>query len=527
LRAPTENFGVTFAPNLETFLANLERDPSLPAELAQLREQATSEALATARSFHAELGLKPGRGETKRLLLTGHQPELFHPGVWAKNFAVSALADRLRLTPVNLIVDSDLVKSVGLPVPDLSVAPGKVAVVPYSEQLSQVTGWPHEEVLVRDGAELATFPQRVRAQLGGVDGPALLNDFWPRLVASLPITSGRWTWAIARARWQTEEYWGVNNWELPLSRLCATASFAHFVGLIVRRAAEFVQVHNAALADFRRRHRVRSQAHPAPDLQLREGTLELPFWGWHRDRPRRQRLFAAHRRDVWEFGFWEEGWQSLPVVWPAQERHQPQALQELSELGWRIRSRALTTTLFARLFLGAGFIHGLGGGLYDQVTDRLMQDFFGVAPPPMLVVSATLHLRAKGQPDAPARHAALLHRLWASRWHAERWLDFNEQPPAKAVWHTKAAWVQRVPASPQERRLRCRQLKALNAQLADYLTEQRRQWHAELQAAEADLQLHRLARSREWSFLLHHPDDLRTLMNVVADHINHTRPLPP
>lgn len=526
LQAPAENFGITFAPHLETFLANLSLGIALPSDLAQLREQATAEALTTARQLHAELGLQPGRGETNRLLLTGHQPEFFHPGVWAKDFALAALADRLHMTAVHLVVDSDLVKSAGLSVPDLREAPGQVAVVPYAEELARMTGWPHEEILVRDWAEIATFPQRVHAHFGGVEGPALLDGYWPSLVASLPFAAGRWAWAIVRARRLTEQAWGVYNWELPLSRLCMTASFARFIGLVIQRAAEFVQVHNAALADFRRRHRLRSQAHPAPDLQLRDGTCELPFWVWHRDRPRRQRLFAARRHDGWEWGFWEDGWQPLPVVWPERGTDQPQALQRLSEIGWRVRSRALTTTLFARLFLGTGFIHGLGGGLYDEVTDQLMRDFFGVAPPPTLVVSATLHLRAQGRPEAPAQYAELVQRLWASRWHAERWLDLSGQTPAKAVWEAKAHWVQRMPTSAEERRLRCRQLKALNAQLAEYLAHQRRQWHADLKAAEAALHLHDLTRSREWSFLLHHPDDLRKLMSVVAAHVNKTSPQP-
>ena len=41
------------------------------------------------------------------LLLAGHQPELFHPGVWVKNFALNGLARRHGATPLNLVVDND------------------------------------------------------------------------------------------------------------------------------------------------------------------------------------------------------------------------------------------------------------------------------------------------------------------------------------------------------------------------------------------------------------------------------------
>ena len=49
-------------------------------------------------------------------------------------------------------------------------------------------------------------------------------------------------------------------------------------------------------------------------------------------------------------------------------------------------------TLFARLGLGDFFIHGIGGGKYDEVTDAIIRDYFGIEPPRYGVLSATLHL---------------------------------------------------------------------------------------------------------------------------------------
>src|SRR5689334_18196329 len=40
-------------------------------------------------------------------VLSGHQPELFHPGVWYKNFVLGALAKRLDGVGVHLLIDSD------------------------------------------------------------------------------------------------------------------------------------------------------------------------------------------------------------------------------------------------------------------------------------------------------------------------------------------------------------------------------------------------------------------------------------
>ncbi|MFN9917551.1 MAG: hypothetical protein ACK53L_33510, partial [Pirellulaceae bacterium] len=42
------------------------------------------------------------------LILSGHQPELFHPGVWFKNFLLSSLAARHQAVALNIQVDHDL-----------------------------------------------------------------------------------------------------------------------------------------------------------------------------------------------------------------------------------------------------------------------------------------------------------------------------------------------------------------------------------------------------------------------------------
>ena len=73
--------------------------------------------------------LRPRRS----IFLAGHQPQLFHPGVWFKNFALDRLARRHGAVAVNLVVDSDTIKShrrararrVGRPAARVEVPPGR------------------------------------------------------------------------------------------------------------------------------------------------------------------------------------------------------------------------------------------------------------------------------------------------------------------------------------------------------------------------------------------------------------------
>jgi hypothetical protein len=64
----------------------------------------------------------------------------------------------------------------------------------------------------------------------------------------------------------------------------------------------------------------------------------------------------------------------------------------------RLSPRALTLTMFFRLALVDQFIHGIGGGRYDQVTDRLIARHFNIEPPRFCVTTATLYF-----PDAVGR----------------------------------------------------------------------------------------------------------------------------
>src|SRR5438270_707716 len=60
----------------------------------------------------------------------------------------------------------------------------------------------------------------------------------------------------------------------------------------------------------------------------------------------------------------------------------------------RLAPRALTLTMFFRLLLADQFVHGIGGGRYDQVTDDVIHRHFGLEPPRFAVTTATLYFPA-------------------------------------------------------------------------------------------------------------------------------------
>src|SRR5262249_36800609 len=85
--------------------------------LADLRAEARQAAVAAAWAYLREAGEPAPDGPAHSLILAGHQPELFHPGVWVKNFALTGLSAAGGATPLNLVVDNDTVKTNLLRVP--------------------------------------------------------------------------------------------------------------------------------------------------------------------------------------------------------------------------------------------------------------------------------------------------------------------------------------------------------------------------------------------------------------------------
>jgi hypothetical protein len=56
----------------------------------------------------------------------------------------------------------------------------------------------------------------------------------------------------------------------------------------------------------------------------------------------------------------------------------------------RLSPRALTLTLFIRLLIADNFVHGIGGGRYDQVSDEIIREYFRIDPPAFAVTTATM-----------------------------------------------------------------------------------------------------------------------------------------
>ncbi len=466
--------------------------------LSQLAREAKKELLDAARRWTAsyrDVGdwAPPDSG---LVFLAGHQPQMFHPGVWLKNFALSRLAEQRGAVAVNLIVDSDTIRSHAITVPGGTVEQPTVAgpVVPF------------EERRIIDPAVFASFAGRVYEQIRPLVPQALVGQYW-RHVQDRARQTDRLGLCLAQGRHLLEGQWGCRTLELPQSAVCDLDSYRWFACHVLDQAARFRQVHNQAVAEYRHIHHIRSAAHPVADLAEQDGWQEAPFWIWSCHQPRRRRLFVRRTGDSLRLTDRGDLDFSLPLPAGGDASRAVECLQNHGRNGICLRSRALITTMWARLALGNLFVHGIGGAKYDQVTDAIIAQFFGIKPPAYVTVSGTLHLPVSHRHGEGDDLRDLQERLRRLEYQPERFLKTSIDPDgasraeAGRLVEEKWSWITRD-VTAENHRERFLAIRRLNGRLRHWIEPIREETSRALERAEQRSRAAAILARREYAFCL-------------------------
>jgi hypothetical protein len=489
----------------------------------RLRDQARREVVRLARQFLERHGLgdgfppnpAEGAGELPSpLIVTGHQPELFHPGVWVKNFAAAAIAQASGGLSLNLIVDNDIPKDSAIRVPTFQDGRLRGIPVEFDRWPGEV---PYEDWNVGDESMFASFPERVREVLTGAVADPLLDDFWPRAIRRRGHVAGVGL-RFALARREIEGSWGVSNLEVPLSALCQTDSFLWFASHVIAQLPRYQAIHNECLARYRAAHHIRSRHHPVAALGQEDGWLEAPFWVWRAARPRRRGLLARQRGRVVELRIAGESepFITLPLHPEGEACCAVERLRDLPARSIRLRTRALTTTMFSRLFLGDLFIHGIGGAKYDELGDEITRQFCRFEPPVFLALSMTLRLPLPAQPVQPADLSTVNREIRDLNFNPDRHLHEPFPDELRTIIEAKRAAVAGPVTSRRERAARARTIRRLNDAMQRWVQAIRGELIDRRRAIREGFRSNRIARSREFASVLHSESRLEPVLRNVG-----------
>ncbi len=440
------------------------------------------------------------------IVMAGHQPTLFHPGVWFKNFALQRIAGNVGAHAINLVIDNDVAagRSIRVPVRD-SIGRVSYRSVHYD---AGGAGIPYEQAKIRDLRQFDRFDQEVQHAIAPLVADPCVTQLWPHARAAIRRCEIAGC-ALAQARHRLEADLSWQTLEIPLGVAVRGLPFARFVMEMIDDAERFHRVYNDAANHYRAWHGIRSTAHPVANLGRDGDWLELPLWVYGNDHPIRSAVWVRRRGGQIELSDHrgtETGLHSVTL--PADDRDAAAiVLAEAASPEFKLRPRALMTTMFARLLLSDLFLHGIGGGKYDQLADRIICHFFGVTPPALQVVSATVRLPGQDRNlTRPHTIQSLQSRIRDTRYHGEDWVDTSTSKNQQLI-RRKQELLEHVP--PQGKRADWhRELTTVNRTFAGQLQSQRQDMQAEVQRLRLEASEEQILASRELSFCLFPLDEL-------------------
>jgi len=489
--------------------------------LSDLRSSARQDAIRLARTFTSSIlqsDVLPVA--TDSLVVTGHQPELFHVGVWAKNFATSGAARSSSAVPLNLVIDNDTLNHTSIRIPagtrEHLHAEHLLFDTPRHTQ-------PWEEGLIRNRDTIRAFGHLVRDKMRtewGID--PLIGSNWDAGIRQSAV-SDRLCDVLTAVRVHAERAWGQRNLELPMSRLCTSEPFLWFTAHLLMRLPELHAIYNETVAEYRRSHRLRNRQQPVPDLVKQDDWLEAPFWIWQQGDAQRGRLFVRRAGSICELRDEKQVVTRFPWTEDGSLETAVQALSELPTQGYRLRTRALTTTLFARTCLADVFVHGIGGAKYDAMTDQICERLFGLKSPGFLTVSATLYLPLGGPFDVVETQLRdINHTIRDLHYNPDRHLN-GKPTQASSLVAQKHQLLEQANELRASRQLKGKlthdqhqQLATINRTLQDDIATVRAEYESRRSQIRARLTANSLIRNREYSFVLYPEEQVRQFLTPLA-----------
>jgi hypothetical protein len=295
----------------------------------------------------------PARGP---IIMSGHQPVLYHRGLAFKSETLSRFARESGGIGIHVVIDTDEGDGGAIAWPKvindtLEIKRGSIVAEPPRggttfgiQRLASrdriVELFEEIESDVRQSA-LSQVARRVRH----------MREVYAAL-ADQPVSIAH---SIAR--------WSVNpsaHIEVLLSDLMTRTGLHDVIRELAKSGAQLVRAYNATLEEHRQEHRIENTANPFPNLKISEAGIELPFW------------------------VVEKGVRSALFLLPGE------VLPSLSHGFYA--PRGSITTLFLRGYCSDMFIHGLGGRRYDTFVDRFVRHYFNVELPKFVVASETQYL---------------------------------------------------------------------------------------------------------------------------------------
>jgi len=354
-------------PAFKTWPSLLQKNK---AALSAVKNRQTSRAelVKIACEYSKMLGLSnPDLRSDADIIVTGHQPNWHHCGIFAKDIIADRFAGQFGSIAVELVLDHDTFNT-SMSIPTSGCNGVKIETVPLEKKRQDV---PLEFRFTPNQDQITNFVNTVSSACDN----SFCADIWKANL--FKIIDDSWHCrniadTITQLQATLSRILGLEILYLPVSLMSQCDSFMDFVSSVISDPRRFVRIYNRAIKNKR------LSANLKPNQTLRtlkidyiNKIIELPFWLlWKTGK--RASLYASIRDKNIRIGTSDT---TKGTIDSSGDKNQ-QLRQILKKNDWGIRPKAVTLTLFARLYLADLFIHGTGAVNYEYITDSLIRDFY-------------------------------------------------------------------------------------------------------------------------------------------------------
>ncbi|MCF8337910.1 MAG: hypothetical protein K9I74_08000 [Bacteroidales bacterium] len=303
---------------------------------------------------------------SRTVVATGHQPVIFYPGLFFKNFFTNYLAEQTGTKPVNFLVDTDVA---GYEVPIVYQAD--------NEFYKKRTGLGNHDSLVYSAFEP---PERdVHNFIGDIDelvytltNPKIGEAFRAFKSAFFHFynETKQFVETINYLRDDFQQKKGLNFNNFFVSSIAGTAAYARYVFYIIEHIETFHHAYNKAI-----KKNSSGNYQPVKFLNYENEWYELPFWLL--DYGQRHAVSVKKEENTITFFSASAKKEFTLDRYAAEEEMLSQMREALT-----LYPKATTLTLMIRLFLCDIFVHGTGALEYEAVNNDFLKLFFSMEEPP-------------------------------------------------------------------------------------------------------------------------------------------------
>lgn len=354
--------------------------------LVQAAEQFTLRLSGIAEEAGVEIDSAPiatGTPDEQSIVMTGHQPVVFHPGLSFKYDTTAVFVRQQRAIGIAVVIDTDQGDAGQFSFPEADGTTGRP--IRAIETLATANDL-YLSGRLKTAAEIREIGSRVCKSLETLGETVAAGHCQAAINGFARLATARATAMEANLimRWQAGI--GHSLLEIPLSAIASFPESVRLVADILKQPQRFASAYNESLELFREENDIRNAANPFPNLKITSKRCELPFWVVSHNRGRRYALEAEVSGNTTRLLANDKTLDTFTGNITGE------ALEPLLVQNIQIVPKGALITTFLRLLFADLFVHGVGGGRYDRFTDEFIRTWWNVEPPCFTVASATQQL---------------------------------------------------------------------------------------------------------------------------------------